>query len=55
MHHIASIFLEVRASNKTAIHLYESMGFIEVSLRKKYYPHPKLGREDAILYARELI
>ncbi len=53
--HIASIFLEVRASNKKAIQLYQSMGFVEISIRKNYYPHPALGREDAIMYALELI
>ncbi len=37
--------LEVRASNLGAISLYESVGFLEVGRRKKYYER----REDAIL------
>lgn len=43
-----SLFLEVRASNVTAIKLYEGVGFVEVSVRRGYYPAPE-GREDAIL------
>ncbi len=42
------MFLEVRPSNKSAIGLYESMGFNEFSVRKGYYPAHN-GREDAIL------
>lgn len=48
-HHGAQMmFLEVRPSNKTAIGLYESVGFNEFSIRKGYYPAHN-GREDAIL------
>jgi ribosomal-protein-alanine N-acetyltransferase len=42
------IFLEVRASNTSAVGLYESHGFVEVSVRRGYYP-AGAGREDAIL------
>lgn len=42
------MFLEVRPSNKSALALYESMGFNEFSVRKGYYPAAN-GREDAIL------
>lgn len=42
------MFLEVRPSNKTALQLYETMGFNEFSVRKGYYPAAH-GREDAIL------
>lgn len=31
------IFLEVRVSNAVAIHLYESLGFQEIGMRKGYY------------------
>ncbi|MBB1270017.1 ribosomal protein S18-alanine N-acetyltransferase [Shewanella sp. SR44-3] len=44
----AVIMLEVRASNVGAIHLYQSLGFIEVSRRKNYY-QSQTGYEDAIL------
>jgi [ribosomal protein S18]-alanine N-acetyltransferase len=43
-----NMFLEVRASNQTAISLYESMGFCEMSIRRGYYP-ANSGREDAVL------
>ena len=46
-------FLEVRPSNAHAISLYESEGFNEVGTRKKYYP-AKHGREDAVIFAKEL-
>lgn len=39
--------LEVRVSNTPAIKLYESMGFIEVGRRPKFYREPV---EDALLY-----
>ena len=38
------IFLEVRVSNKPAIHLYEKQGFEKVGCRKNFYEKP---REDA--------
>jgi [ribosomal protein S18]-alanine N-acetyltransferase len=43
-----NMFLEVRASNVSAIALYENVGFVEMSIRRGYYPANK-GREDAIL------
>ncbi|WP_214660643.1 ribosomal protein S18-alanine N-acetyltransferase [sulfur-oxidizing endosymbiont of Gigantopelta aegis] len=48
-----TLYLEVRASNYAAIHLYETMGFNELGLRPDYYPAKK-GREDAQLFACEL-
>ncbi len=47
------ILLEVRPSNKAAIHIYESIGFNEIGCRKAYYPAPK-GKEDALLFACQL-
>lgn len=38
--------LEVRPSNKTAIALYESLGFIKVAVRAKYYED---NQEDAFI------
>jgi ribosomal-protein-alanine N-acetyltransferase len=46
-------FLEVRASNRPAIGLYESEGFCEVGVRRGYYPAEN-GREDAIIMAKPL-
>jgi len=48
-----TLYLEVRASNHTAIHLYENMGFNELGVRPDYYP-AKNGKEDAQLFAYEL-
>ena len=42
--------LEVRASNGPAIQLYESLGFLQVGLRKNYYRNPK---EDALILRKE--
>ena len=42
------ITLEVRSGNKSAIHLYEKLGFANVGLRRAYYD----DGEDAVLYAR---
>lgn len=47
------MLLEVRPSNKAAIHLYESTGFNEIGYRKAYYPSPT-GKEDALLFACQL-
>lgn len=48
------VVLEVRASNLAAIALYQSLGFIEIGLRRDYYPVENSGREDAILLGRKL-
>ncbi|MGT2666441.1 ribosomal protein S18-alanine N-acetyltransferase [Streptococcus rifensis] len=44
-----AIFLEVRASNRSAISLYQKQGFKEVGRRQAYYHNPT---EDALLMAR---
>ncbi len=46
---IVQFVLEVRASNRPAIALYESFGFKKISARKDYYP-AKIGREDGLVY-----
>ncbi|MDR6906727.1 ribosomal-protein-alanine acetyltransferase [Agromyces sp. 3263] len=35
--HVAELFLEVRADNPIARSLYESLGFVEIGLRRGYY------------------
>lgn len=53
-HHGAdTVFLEVRPSNRTALSLYDSLGFNQVGMRRGYYPSGK-GREDAIIMALSL-
>lgn len=46
-------YLEVRHSNTRAIKLYEKMGFVQIGIRKDYYPVPT-GREDALVFAKDL-
>ncbi len=41
------IFLEVRAGNLQAVRFYQSLGFVQSGLRRKYYRNPV---EDALLY-----
>lgn len=41
-----AIILEVRESNRRALELYYSEGFMDVGKREAYYPAPD-GREDA--------
>ena len=50
---IKRIFLEVRRSNAAAVALYKKSGFIEIGLRKGYYPHGK-SKEDALVFCLEI-
>ena len=43
---IASLTLEVRSSNESAIRLYHSLGFEQTAIRKDFYTKPK---EDAVI------
>ncbi len=52
-HRADTLMLEVRPSNKSAIKLYDSMGFNEISRRRNYYP-ANGGREDALIFALSL-
>lgn len=51
---IATIWLEVRASNTKAINLYQALGFNEISVRPNYYPSTNNRYEDAIIMANML-
>ncbi|MHB8424789.1 MAG: ribosomal protein S18-alanine N-acetyltransferase [Gammaproteobacteria bacterium] len=42
------MLLEVRPSNKPALHLYHDRGFEDVGVRKSYYPGEH-SREDALI------
>lgn len=46
--------LEVRASNLSAIGLYQKLAFDQVGLRKNYYPLAEGGKEAAVLMTRPL-
>lgn len=47
------MFLEVRPGNARAVSLYRHFGFHEIGRRKDYYP-ARQGREDALVFEREL-
>ena len=47
------LFLEVRPSNRSAVGLYDTLGFLRVGVRKDYYPGDQ-GREDAWVLALQL-
>ena len=49
---VAFLMLEVRVSNKSAIAMYEKLGFLQVGLRPRYYCNP---REDAFVMRKELM
>jgi len=48
------VWLEVRASNERAQHVYEAHGFRRVGMRKRYYPSHGPEREDAIVMSLRL-
>jgi ribosomal-protein-alanine N-acetyltransferase len=52
--HLATLWLEVRASNARARQVYARRGFAEVGLRRGYYPAGKSQREDAIVMSLAL-
>ena len=49
---VKAFTLEVRESNLSAIHLYESLGFQSVGIRKDFYEKP---RENAIIMWKNLV
>lgn len=48
---VKNLCLEVRVSNAPAIGLYQSLGFVQVGRRPRYYFHPK---EDALILKKRL-
>jgi len=52
-HKAETAFLEVRLSNEIAKQLYQRFGFVEVGMRRNYYP-ARFGREDAVVMAVEI-
>jgi len=48
---VRTVYLEVRASNAAARHLYEALGFGEVARRARYYRRPV---EDAVVLSAKL-
>ncbi len=50
----ACIWLEARASNERALHVYRRFGFTQAGLRRGYYPAQGQQREDAIVMRLDL-
>ena len=48
-----ALWLEVRPSNARARALYQREGFVDIGVRKHYYPAEN-GREDALVMRREI-
>jgi ribosomal-protein-alanine N-acetyltransferase len=53
-HRAESLFLEVRSTNTAAIGLYHSSGFVDLAVRRGYYP-ARNGREDALIMKKDLV
>ncbi len=51
--HVEHAVLEVRRSNRKALNLYLSCGFLRQSIKPGYYPADD-GREDAIVFVKSL-
>lgn len=47
--HAQTLWLEVRASNQSALALYQRTGFVAVGQRRAYYPTHTREREDAVV------
>lgn len=53
-HGAASVFLEVAATNDTAISLYLQAGFAKVGRRRGYYAQAGCAAIDAVVMSREV-
>lgn len=49
-----SVLLEVRPSNLRALAVYKRYGYVQIGIRKGYYPAADNTREDAIVMRLEL-
>ncbi len=49
------LWLEVRASNIRARAMYERLGFLQLGVRKGYYPAPFGRREDAVVMSLKFV
>ena len=54
VHAARTLWLEVRASNLRAQAIYRRYGFVQVGLRRSYYPAPRNRREDALVMSLAL-
>jgi len=51
---LESMLLEVRPSNARAEKIYRRYGFVQIGIRRGYYPAPNNQREDAIVMRLKL-
>ncbi|MBC2768711.1 tRNA (adenosine(37)-N6)-threonylcarbamoyltransferase complex dimerization subunit type 1 TsaB [Pusillimonas minor] len=51
---LPALLLEVRPSNQAAVAFYTNRGFVQVGLRKGYYPNGSHPREDALVLQKGL-
>jgi ribosomal-protein-alanine N-acetyltransferase len=51
---VKRVLLEVRESNRVAIHLYQRVGFFQIGVRKQYYITSNKTRENAWVMACDL-
>jgi ribosomal-protein-alanine N-acetyltransferase len=49
------VWLEARASNTRAVHVYKAHGYCLVGTRRNYYPTEKGQREDAVVMSLKLV
>ncbi|WP_419787898.1 ribosomal protein S18-alanine N-acetyltransferase [Pseudodesulfovibrio sp.] len=49
---VAKSFLDVKESNVSAQNLYNKFGYVQIGIRKRYYPDTK---EDALLFRYDFI
>ncbi|MGB3821195.1 tRNA (adenosine(37)-N6)-threonylcarbamoyltransferase complex dimerization subunit type 1 TsaB [Achromobacter pulmonis] len=48
------VLLEVRPSNTAAVEFYKARGYLQIGLRRGYYPAERGGREDALVMQKRL-
>ena len=53
-HRLPAMWLEVRAGNERARSVYRRRGFVEVGVRRDYYPAGASAREDAIVMSLQV-
>lgn len=51
---LEGVLLEVRPSNVSAVEFYKARGYLQIGLRRGYYPAEKGGREDALVMQKRL-
>lgn len=49
-----AVLLEVRPSNQHALSVYQHLGFVQIGVRRNYYPAAGVTREDAIVMRKKL-